>query len=252
LATFLLATLTASLAGSLHCAGMCGPFVLMATGTQDRARRLTAYHLGRLVSYATLGAIAGAAGAALDLGGRAFGLQRAAASVAGVLLILFGLIALLRAFGRHLTHFTLPGTVQRFVQAGYRKTKLWPPAVRAAAIGSLSGLLPCGWLFLFVLTAAGTGSALRGASVTAAFWVGTLPALTVLAAGVAKLSTRLRAALPFATAVLCIAAGGHTLLVRAHADLTTLKPPAATADSRPSVEQIRKLADRPLPCCHAR
>jgi sulfite exporter TauE/SafE len=63
-----LAVVTASLFGSLHCVGMCGPFVLLATKPLDRTgldshssaidtQRLTrlvhllSYHLGRLTTY---------------------------------------------------------------------------------------------------------------------------------------------------------------------------------------------------------
>lgn len=251
--TFLLASLIASLIGSLHCAGMCGPFVLVAIGTTDRPRRLTAYHLGRLASYAILGAVGGSAGAALNLGGRAFGLQRAAAYAAGGLMIFFGLVSLIRASGGRLPHLSLPGPAQQFVQGGYRTTKLWSPTARAAAIGGLSALLPCGWLYLFVLAAAGTGTALTGLSVTVAFWLGTLPILTALAAGAARLSGRYSKALPFATAAVCVLAGGHTMLVRANADLSALPRPANEAVSiERQIERVRSSSEHPLPCCHAR
>ena len=46
----------------------------------------------------------------------------------------------------------------RAVQAGFRRVKHWPKTLHAAAIGALSGFLPCGWLYLFVLAAAGTDS----------------------------------------------------------------------------------------------
>ncbi|HEX6986447.1 MAG TPA: sulfite exporter TauE/SafE family protein [Planctomycetaceae bacterium] len=254
MATFLLATLTASVVGSVHCAGMCGPFVLMATGTENRLRRLAAYHLGRLVSYSALGVVAGSAGAALDLTGASLGLQRAGAAVAGALLIVFGLIALVRALGGRLPHAVLPRPLQRLVQSGHRRVRTWPATARAAAIGLLSALLPCGWLFLFVLAAAGTGSPVTGGLVTAAFWLGTLPLLTAFAAGVTRLSGRFRSALPVATAVLCLLAGGHTLFVRTHADLTTLRPVPNEAAGSPEAQAatLRSLPERPLPCCHAR
>lgn len=52
-----------------------------------------------------------------------------------------------------------------------------PPVVRAAATGLFTTLLPCGWLYAFVVTAAGTGSGtpLHGAALMAVFWLGTLP-----------------------------------------------------------------------------
>jgi hypothetical protein len=75
----------ASLAGSPHCAAMCGPFLAFAAadgdgpGANGRATPLLAYHGGRLVSYVLLGAGAGALGAGLEQLGRLAGLGRVAA-----------------------------------------------------------------------------------------------------------------------------------------------------------------------------
>ncbi|MBE7450024.1 MAG: sulfite exporter TauE/SafE family protein [Kofleriaceae bacterium] len=41
---------------------------------------------------------------------------------------------------------------------------------RAALLGLLSAALPCGWLWAFVVVAAGTGSPVGGALVMTAFW----------------------------------------------------------------------------------
>ena len=64
---------------------------------------------------------------------------------------------------------------------------------RGAATGLLTTLLPCGWLYAFVITAAGTGNALAGAGLMATFWVGTLPMLTIVGIGVRKLAAPLAA-----------------------------------------------------------
>ena len=85
----LAAVLAASLFGSLHCAGMCGPLVLFAMGSTEvnsHGRRLIiqiAYHGGRFVMYAVIGAVCGLLGAALDLGGALVGLHRVAAPERG-------------------------------------------------------------------------------------------------------------------------------------------------------------------------
>src|SRR5690606_18807129 len=59
---------------------------------------------------------------------------------------------------------------------------------RAALLGVSTGLLPCGWLYAFALSAAATGSARDGALVMAAFWLGSVPALVGVGAIVARLS----------------------------------------------------------------
>ena len=68
------AVVTASLLGSMHCVGMCGPLAIWASGAGEgrRGRQLavatTLYHLGRLMTYALAGLIAGGAGQLVDLG----------------------------------------------------------------------------------------------------------------------------------------------------------------------------------------
>ena len=58
-----------------------------------------AYNLGRLVAYAALGALAGALGAALDLGGARSAFSASPAAVAGVVIALWGDAALLEGLG---------------------------------------------------------------------------------------------------------------------------------------------------------
>ena len=55
----------AALLGAAHCAGMCGPLVALFPGGRARL----AWHAARIAAYALLGLLAGALGAALDLGG---------------------------------------------------------------------------------------------------------------------------------------------------------------------------------------
>lgn len=242
---FLLATLGASLVGSLHCAGMCGPFVLIATGTERRAQRLALYHIGRLITYASLGAIAGTAGSMVDLAGSAMGLQRLAAYAVGGSLVAWGAVLAVRAAGFALPLFEAPRFIGRFVQSGFRFVKHWPRSLHAASIGLLSGFLPCGWLYLFVLAAAGTETAFQGASVMLAFWIGTLPILTALTAGASKLSLRYHKLLPAATAIVCLLAGGHTLWARARSDFEGLGSPASVR----TTQDLSDLTHQPLPCC---
>ena len=184
------AAFLAGLAGSAHCAGMCGPIVGVFESTlqgseQARQKRM-AYHVGRLVFYATLGALSAAAvTTAVNLG--------AAGSVAGVLrwlaacaLLLLGLRLLLG--GR---------TAAAIDGAGRRLWRLLAPLARhvlpmtsvprAVAGGFIWGALPCGLVYSAVAVAATSGSAIGGAVVMTAFWLGTLPALVLLGGTAAAL-----------------------------------------------------------------
>lgn len=216
--TALLATvLAASLAGSLHCVGMCGPFVAFyAGGDASRAARRflshATYSAGRLAAYTALGLAAGAIGAVLDLAGSLAGFQRVAAVVAGAVMIAWGGLALLRLRGVRVLPIRAGSAA--WLQRAFRVVADRPPMLRAAAVGLLSGLLPCGWLWAFLVAAAGTGSALAGAAVMVAFWLGTVPALVAVGLGAQLLAAPLRRHLPAVTAVLLVALGVFAIVSR--------------------------------------
>lgn len=212
--------LVASLLGSLHCAGMCGGFVAFYSGDPARCRGREAmaghagYSAGRLIAYAALGALAGAFGAALDLGGALLGVQRAAAAVAGALIALWGTRALLESLGRRVPRLEPPAWLRGLVGHGVRLIAGRRPAIRALAIGLLTGCLPCGWLYAFVVTAAGTGGAASGAALMAVFWLGTLPVMVSLGLGLWRLAVPLRRHLPVACAVAMMLVGLLTVAGR--------------------------------------
>ena len=78
---------------------------------------------------------------------------------------------------------------------------------RAFLIGVATTLLPCGWLYTFVVVAGGTGSAPLGAYVMLVFWVGTLPMLTMVVAGAGHLLGPLARRMPIATAMIVLVLG---------------------------------------------
>jgi sulfite exporter TauE/SafE len=219
--TALLTTVfVASLVGSLHCVGMCGPFVAFYSGSDGSAgvRRLlshAAYSGGRLATYAVFGLAAGTVGAALDVAGSLAGFQRVAAVAAGATMVLWGVLALLQIRGvRIFRHGSGNGRLAGLFRRGFSLVSDKPPLVRAAVVGLLSGFLPCGWLWAFVVTAAGTGGALAGATVMMAFWAGTVPALLAVGFGTQILSAPLRRHVPAVTAVLLVALGLFAILGR--------------------------------------
>ncbi len=216
----LLTVFIASLVGSLHCVGMCGPFVAFYSGSDNSAgmKRMVshgAYSGGRLLTYALFGVAAGTVGAALDVAGSLAGFQRIAAVLAGATMILWGVLALLQLRGvRIFKHGTGNGRIARLFRRGFSLVSDKPPVVRASVVGLLSGFLPCGWLWAFVVTAAGTGSAAKGAAVMAAFWAGTVPALLAVGFGTQLVSAPLRRHIPAVTAILLVALGLFAILGR--------------------------------------
>jgi sulfite exporter TauE/SafE len=160
--------LVASLAGSLHCVGMCGGLVLAST--QSRWE-IAQYHLGRLLAYLGLGALAG------GLGQVVFRSEPVVRSLTWVSwLSTFALAFGFFVMGIQLWRGRSPSLIripQAQLNQVYRIVR-----GRAFFSGAASGLLPCGWLHAFVLSAAATQSVLLGAALMGVFWVGTLPALT--------------------------------------------------------------------------
>jgi sulfite exporter TauE/SafE len=231
--TALIATvLGASLLGSPHCAGMCGGFVGFYAGSTPALRRRAAllphaaYNGGRLIVYAVLGALAGLLGTALDTtGGVLLGVQRTTAIVSGVLIALWGLASLLEALGVRVPRLGAPLPLRSLAGRGIGAVAASPPILRALVIGLATGLLPCGWLYAFLATAAGTGSALEGAGLMAVFWLGTLPAMLSVGIGLQALAGPLRRHVPVACAIAMIAVG----LLAVGGRLTAAGPAGAAA-----------------------
>lgn len=241
-----LAIFTASLLGSLHCAGMCGAFVAIAVnGGASKVATQSAYHAGRLVTYVTLGAIAGSLGSLLNLAAYLGGLQPVAAILAGATMIGFATVALLRLHGAKIPKLPLPKAMQDLLVAGHRKAMNRGPIVRAALIGLLTTLLPCGWLYAFVITAAGTARPDLGALAMFVFWLGTLPVLVAIGTGVQTLLGTFGKRLPTVTCVIVLIAGVWTLMGRTNLSsvaMANAMQPTTGPTTGPS-------ADTVLPCC---
>ncbi len=250
------AVLLASLLGSPHCAGMCGPFVAMTIGSRagDSATRIVsqaAYHGGRLLTYTLLGALAGALGAALDQAAALAGIQRFATVLAGALMIGFGSLALLRSLGLRIPLLPRSASLQNAVFAGHRAAATLAPTGRALCVGCMSTLLPCGWLYAFVITAAGTGGALRGALTMLAFWLGTLPILLVLGVGFEQIKHALGRRGPLITAGFVVCIGLLSVTQRSGLASLDVHAKAATPPESLSAaaERVAQLDSHEMPCC---
>jgi uncharacterized protein len=214
----LAAVWVSAVAGSLHCAAMCGPLAGVAGIAEPGAPRWrpsVAYGGGRLAAYVGLGAIAGAIGAAIDL----VSVGGVAMAIAGVAMLGWGAASLARALRGGGATSSRPGPMLYAI----RRRR---PVVRGALVGVLTAALPCGWLYAFVIVAAGTGSMIAGAAVMATFWLGTTPALLGAGLTLRAVARRLGRRLPLVTAGLQIALGVAVLAARA----PMIDPPAAEED----------------------
>jgi uncharacterized protein len=207
-AALLAGVVVASVVGSVHCLAMCGPLVGLHGGA--KTMRLAVMHsVGRLTTYVALGALAGLVGSAVNLAGTLGNLQRAASIAAALVIVGIGVYPLLararldQPRGEH-TPFT----------AALVRIRPKSAARRSYMIGTLTGLIPCGWLWAFVIAGAGTGSIVGGATTMFAFWLGTVPAMVGLLRVTGPVLARMRARMPALTAVALIAIGLGTLALR--------------------------------------
>lgn len=207
LLTAVLGVLVASVVGSVHCMAMCGPLIGLHGGA-GTLRLALVHSLGRGATYVTFGAIAGLVGSALDVAGGLANVQRLATVIAALALVGVGVAQIVRPArqARRAGSSLFGDTLVRIRSRSEVR--------RAALLGTLTGLLPCGWLWAFVVAAAGAGSPAGGALVMAAFWLGTVPAMVGVLAFAGPLVARIRARIPAITAVVLIAVGLGTLALR--------------------------------------
>jgi uncharacterized protein len=230
----LVSIFVASLLGSVHCVGMCGPLVAITVGGRAASRHSfagpsAAYHSGRLLAYALLGALAGRLGSMLNLAPALGGIAPVASVVAGVTLILMATVQLLRVGGFSLKASALPASLQSMLTAANRFAMRRGPVARGLLLGVITGALPCGWLYAFVITAAGTGSAHTGAIAMVAFWLGTVPALLIVALGARSLLSVCNRKLTVAASVVLLGVGLLTVLQRSQLSAVAMASPTTQA-----------------------
>ncbi|MDY7092931.1 MAG: sulfite exporter TauE/SafE family protein [Acidobacteriota bacterium] len=187
--------LLAGLAGGLgHCSGMCGPLVILLSPRQTGRAHTLQLHLGRILSYALIGATLAVLSAILALEVEVFPARRLLLLTAGIVLILSGLATL-----------GLP-----FLQRGWSRLALSATPLRRASrlaekagpflLGLFWGLLPCGLLYSAYTAAAATGAAaptplvgaLQGAAVMVLFGLGTTPTLVGISWAAGQVPVRAR------------------------------------------------------------
>jgi len=180
--------LAGAVGGFTHCIGMCGPFVLAQTTARLEAvpaagmrefhrlagAALAPYHLGRATTYIALGGVAGAAGQGIRT---IPGLDWVAAGWLVLAAVMFLAYAI---FGSSLLRRGGEGRFGRFLAGTARPLFARPTGLRGYALGMMLGFLPCGLLYAALAVAAGAGGALGGATVMAAFVLGTAPGLVAV------------------------------------------------------------------------
>lgn len=205
------AAMLAGLITSLHCVGMCGPLACAACakgGGQGSWSATFTYHGSRILSYALVGVAAGLIGRRVSdalLGGGTWWMTW--------IFVLFFLAVVVGLDKR----IRVPMPKNSMAWLGTKASRCGPRG-RAGVLGFFTPLLPCAPLYLVLVAAALSGSALGGGWIMAGFGLGTVPLLLVLQSQYVRLGQRwspstmdyLRRGLALASVVLLVLRGTYT------------------------------------------
>lgn len=161
------------LAGGPHCIAMCGAACagIGYTAGEQQRQQTTAmglFQLGRVMGYATLGAVAAATIQALGWLTTQSAALRPVWTMVHIAALLLGLVLLVQA--------RQPAWLERSARRVWDKVKTLQRKGGVAGpvlVGMLWALLPCGLLYSALMVAALTGEPLQGAAVMALFVLGT-------------------------------------------------------------------------------
>ncbi|MEA1892735.1 MAG: sulfite exporter TauE/SafE family protein [Campylobacterota bacterium] len=163
-----------------HCIGMCGGIVLAYSTikidsksskiSQGGAHLL--YSFGRVLTYAILGAMFGALGGVVVFSN----------SANGVLLIFAGIVMVLAGLSlmgkiKFLTLIEHSFSSSSIYKNSFKKVLNSRSNLSFFLLGMLNGLLPCGFVYFFAITAASTADPVYGALVMVIFGLSTIPAM---------------------------------------------------------------------------
>ncbi|WP_159820844.1 sulfite exporter TauE/SafE family protein [Colwellia sp. 20A7] len=229
--------------GSGHCIVMCGGITTMLTSALPQSNKyennqipvnnqvsvksqvkpsvakskttlVILYNVGRISSYALIGAIVGFTGsiAAKNIGMPLAGLRLLSATF----MILLGLhlgqwlmwLNRIEALGKHLWRYISP-------LAG--KAIPVDSPIKALSLGAVWGWLPCGLVYSTLTWALASGSMITGASIMFFFGLGTLPALLTLSIGFSSIKNTLtKPSFKKAMALVLITFGIYSFIVAYH------------------------------------
>jgi hypothetical protein len=137
---------------------MCGPIAALST----KPKTIALYQTGRLFTYISLGALAGAFGSGV--------LQWIPEERKWLVTMSLGILALWVLLANWNLEF--PMRLQKFL---WRHRPRGGETTEFLSLGILNGLLPCHWLYGFLMVAAGFGHPLKGGILLACLWAGSLP-----------------------------------------------------------------------------
>jgi hypothetical protein len=169
-----------------HCIGMCGPIIVSLSLNlrgKDFLLPHLFYNIGRIITYAVLGGLAGSLGSLTILASSILSFQKGVLIFAGTMVILMGLamggwISFSRIFGDN-------DSLSRYFSKWFDKLLAPGTPMAYLPLGVLLGFLPCGPVYTALVASARAGmdaqsplqGFLSGTALMLAFGIGTFPSL---------------------------------------------------------------------------
>lgn len=177
----IISIITIAFLGSFgHCVGMCGGIVIAYSSTKIKSewsKKIQAlahilYSLGRVTTYMILGALFGLIGGVVTFDNITSGIFLL---ITGLMMVLVGLSLMGKI--KFLTILEHSCSKSPLYQSTFKSLLGSDSLFSFYLLGMLNGLLPCGFVYVFAITAASTGSAFWGAFVMLIFGLSTIPSL---------------------------------------------------------------------------
>ena len=206
--------------GSIHCAVMCGPLLIAIQGNQQISWVQTftklLYQMGRILTYGGLGLLLGLIGNIASVQGW----QQFFSLVTGIVLVLIGLSYVFAKNSAALAQFQT-----RAIQPFARMMGRWLYRPGGSFIaGVLNGLLPCGMVYMALVSAMNADGVGASFQFMLLFGLGTLPLMLLFS--VASMWTKKMVKVRFATImpILYLLMGIWFILRGANLDIPYLSP----------------------------
>lgn len=233
------------LMGSFHCVGMCGPIALsLPLRGRNFAEKFfsgLSYNLGRVLTYATMGAFFGVIGQGFQM----VGFQRWVSIAMGTIMILA--VVLPSLFTKVKSSNTIP--YASWVRAKIGKLFKQRSYGGLFLVGLLNGLLPCGLVYMAIAGAVGTSDFYTSILFMVLFGLGTIPMLLAISflGNLITVSVRnkINKIIPYVVVVV-----GLIFILRGLAlGIPYLSPPQEKLN--PEIHQQHdNNGEKAKPCCH--
>lgn len=224
--TLVLAALTLGLTTGFHCIGMCGPIALSLglskqQQTNFHLKNIT-YQLGRIFTYALLGALLGLVGEGFNLAG----FQSYLTIFSGIVLIIMAIFsfggndfaAKIPFFNQFLLKVKL-NLGKQLTKTGYSSRFL---------TGVLNGFLPCGMVYMALTASLAAGGVWQGALFMALFGLGTFPFMFLVVVFGNMINTATRTNILKIIPVLMLVLGTLFILRGLELGIPYISPPKAS------------------------